>query len=66
MTRKMPEALTVDLNLPYPRWICSVSDGIGTANGGFLKRFKTHAELYAWMDRHGYTWNTAIPHGVVS
>lgn len=54
MTRRLPASLTVELNLPYPRYSCAVSDGIGTAAGGFLKRFASLAEMDAWLARHGY------------
>ena len=54
MPRKLPTALTVELNCIFPRWRCYVTDHKGTANGGFLKYFSTHADMYAWLARHGY------------
>ena len=54
MRTKLPAALTIDLNCIFPRWRCSVSDGKCTLNGGFLKRFRTHAEMWAWLTKHGY------------
>ena len=51
---KLPEALTVELNSPYPRWVCYVTDKRGTANGGFWRGFRTRAAMFAWLARHGY------------
>lgn len=51
---KLPALLTIDCNCPYPRWICSVTDGIGTAKGGFWKGFRTHNEMYLWLAKKGY------------
>ena len=56
MTRKLPEELRVELNSLYPRWPCYVHDSRGTANGGFFRGFKSHAELYGWIEKHGYQW----------
>jgi hypothetical protein len=54
---KLPASLTVNLNCPYPRWTCYVTDGRGTARGGFWKGFRSHAEMRAWLARHGYTFS---------
>lgn len=54
MTRHLPPSLTIDLNCAYPRYRCSVSDGVGTANGGFWKGFRTFADMRQWLERHGY------------
>jgi hypothetical protein len=51
---KPPERLQVNLNGPFPRWPCSVSDGRGTANGGFWRGFRSHAEMFAWLAKNGY------------
>ena len=50
-----PNALHVEMNSVYPRWPCYVHDGIGTANGGFWKGFRTHSAMWAWLTKHGYT-----------
>lgn len=55
MTRKLPATLTVELNSWHPRFVCYVTDGKGTANGGFWRGFKSHAEMRAWLLRNGYS-----------
>jgi hypothetical protein len=60
MKAKLPATLTVEMTCLYPRWICSVSDNIGTANGGFWKGFRTHADMWTWLDRHSYKSELAI------
>jgi len=52
---KRPARLTVELNCIFPAWRCYVTDNKGTANGGFLKRFKCHTDMFAWLARNGYT-----------
>jgi hypothetical protein len=54
MTRHLPERLHVELNSIYPRWTCYVRDEKGTANGGFFRGFRTHADMFAWLTKHGY------------
>jgi hypothetical protein len=55
MTRPArPAELTVHLNCSLPRWTCYVTDGKGTANGGYWKGFRSHAEMDAWLAKHGY------------
>ena len=57
MRKTLPGKLTVDLNCPFPRWRCSVSNGIGwRLPGGFWKGFRTFADLDAWLARHGYAY----------
>lgn len=51
---RLPDSLTVELNCLYPRYVCSVSDDKGTANGGFWKGFATYEAMWAWLKRHGY------------
>jgi hypothetical protein len=51
---KRPPHLQVSLNCVFPRWSCYVTDGVGTAHGGFWKGFKTPAEMFAWLTGHGY------------
>lgn len=51
---KLPARLTVDLNCPFPKYVCSVSDGIGTAHGGFWKGFASFSALEDWLTIHGY------------
>lgn len=60
MARKTPATLIVEMTCLYPRWICSVSDNIGTANGGFWKGFRTHAEMFAWLDKRSYVSQLSI------
>lgn len=52
---KCPAKLTAELNCLYPRWICYVTDNIGTANGGFWKGFRSHADMNAWLIKNRYT-----------
>lgn len=52
---KLPAQLTIEPTCIFPRWICNITDNKGTANGGFWKGFKTHAEMSAWLGKNGYS-----------
>lgn len=56
---KPPAKLTVEMNSLFPRYACYVTDGVGTENGGFLRRFRTHSAMFAWLASHGYAFQSA-------
>lgn len=49
-----PSTLYVEMTSVFPRWVCYVTDRRGTANGGFFRGFRSHADMWAWLDKHDY------------
>lgn len=56
-----PVALRVELASIFPRWICYVSSPYPHR---YFKGFKTHAEMWAWLSKYGYQWDTVSRAGL--